>query len=218
MAGEEETDDVKKAGEIILALLDGQKRDMEKKLAETRDERVDSMEQTRSMLEKHVGEKAFIAAKQKETMARSVGTVLEGELGEIVKRLDKEIGLKAFLSANARDRVEALKRIDLDPDHFKTIQDAIGATVATHAIASERIRASHLPDAGGERAQRIKDATEKIERSDAITARVLRADREKTQVAQMGSKDERATAFKESVEKLEQDEKLKERLSPPPKK
>ncbi len=196
-----------KAGVIILNLLESQKRDVIKTMHDSKEEREDSIEKSKAMLEKHIGEKAFLAARQKETMARAAKMINDGELGEIVKKLDKEIGVKAFLAASAKERDEYLKRIQIPPEHFRGIQEKIGETVAAHAMASDRIRASSLQmvSTKEDRVQRMKDATTNLEKSDALTSRALVAEKQKQHGAQLGDKEERVQRMKDAAESLEQD-------------
>nr|MDO8116279.1 hypothetical protein [Candidatus Sigynarchaeota archaeon] len=205
--GDEIDEEYIKAGVIILNLLESQKRDVIKTMHDTKEEREDSIEKTKAMLEKHIGEKAFLASRQKETMAKAAKLISEGELGDVIKKLDKEIGIKAFLAASAKERDEYLKKIQIPPEHFRGIQEKIGDTVAAHAIASDRIRASsqQMLSTKDDRVQRMKDATSTLEKSSAIASRAMVAEKQKQQSAQLGDKQDRVQRMKDAAESLEQD-------------
>jgi hypothetical protein len=130
-------DDIEKAKDELMKLFTNQKEEMEKTLAQTKDKRVSSMEKSKETISKHVGEKAFISAKQKESMAKTPSKLLDGELGNIVDKLNKEIGLKSFLSASQKEKVEQLKRIVISPEAFKGIQEQIDSTIARKAMSDE---------------------------------------------------------------------------------
>ncbi|MHA1792216.1 MAG: hypothetical protein ACTSVI_06190 [Promethearchaeota archaeon] len=204
-----------KAGEIILDLLTSQKNEMQKALEESKDERLDSMEKSKSLIEKHIQEKAFLISRQKETMAKNIKSLIGGELGEIVKKIDKKIGIKAFLSSNAKERIEHLKKIEMSIDDFQKIQGQIESSIGTKVLAAERMKTSakKLSASKEERLQRMKEASEVLEKSGAIASKAISIEKQRGHVTSLGSKEERQQRIKEAAEKLESDQTLKDKIA-----
>jgi hypothetical protein len=206
-------DDIEKAKDELIKLFTNQKEEMEKTLAQTKETRVSSMEKSKETISKHVGEKAFISAKQKESMAKSPSKLLDGELGNIVDKLNKEIGLKSFLSASQKDKVEQLKRIVISPEAFKGIQEQIDSTIARKAMTVDHARSSSktLAASKEDRVQRMKAASEKLEKSDVIQSRAIMAEKKKGEGVIPGDKDERIGRMKEAGDALEKSDALTSR-------
>ncbi len=186
---------------------------MEKMLAETKESRVSSMEKSKETISKHVGEKAFISAKSKESMAKTPTKILDGELSTIVEKLNKEIGLKSFLSASQKEKVEQLKKIVISPEAFKGIQEQIDSAVARKAMSIDHARSSSkaLSSSKEDRIQRMKDASEKLEKSDVIQSRAMMAEKKKGEGVLPGDKEERTKRIKEASEALEKSDALTSR-------
>jgi hypothetical protein len=206
-------DDVNEAKDALIKLFTNQKEEMERMLADTKESRVSSMEKSKETISKHVGEKAFISAKQKETMAKAPAKLLDGELGSIVDKLNKEIGLKSFLSASQKEKVEQLKRIVISPEAFRGIQEQIDSTVARKAMSMDHARAStkSLAASKDDRVKRMKAASEKLEKSDVLQSRAMMAEKKKSEAMLPGDKEERAKRMKEASDALEKSDALTSR-------
>jgi hypothetical protein len=206
-------DDIEKAKAQLIALFTSQKEEMEKMMADTKESRVSSIERSKETISKHVGEKAFISAKSKESMAKAPAKILDGELGTILDKLNKEIGLKSFLSASQKEKVEQLKNIVISPEAFKGIQEQIDSTVARKAMSMDHARASTkaLAATKDDRVQRMKDASEKLEKSDVIQSRAMMAEKKKGEGVIPGDKEERVQRIKEASEALEKSDALTSR-------
>ncbi|NMC05315.1 MAG: hypothetical protein GYA24_08895 [Candidatus Lokiarchaeota archaeon] len=206
-------DDVEQAKEALIKLFTSQKEEMDKWLAETKESRASSMKKSKETISKHVGEKAFISSKQKEAMARTPASIADGDLGTIVDKLNKEIGLKSFLSASQKDKVEQLKRISISPEAFKGIQEQIDSTIAMKAMSVDHARASTkvLAASKEERLQRMKTASEKLEKSDVIQSRAILAEKRKSEGMMPGDKEDRAKRMKEASDALEKSDALTSR-------
>jgi len=207
-------DDIEKAKNELLKLFASQKEDMEKKLAETKESRVSAMEKSKETISKHVGEKAFMASKQRESMTRSPENLpVGGEIGAIIDKLNKEIGLKSFLSASQKEKVEQLKRINISPEAFKGIQEQIDSTIARKALSVDHARTSakSLTTSKQERVQRMKDASEKLEKSDVMKSRAIMAEKKKSEAGTPEEKEERARRMKEASDALEKSDALQSR-------
>ncbi len=205
--------DIEKVKDELLKLFASQKEEMGKMLAETKESRVSSMEKSKETISKHVGEKAFIASKQKEAMTKSPANILDGQLGDIVDKLNKEIGLKSFLSASQKEKVEQLKRISISSEAFRGIQEQIDSTVARKAMSMDHARTSSktLAASKDERLQRMKDASEKLEKSDVIQSKAILAEKRKGDAGTPEEKEERAKRMKEASDALEKSDALKSR-------
>jgi len=205
-------EDFEKAKEIILNLFASQKKDTEKLLAETKNSRVDAMERSKSTISKHIGEKAFMASKQRESMTKPPAKLEDSAVKDIIEKLDKEIGLKVFLSGSAKDRIEQLKKINIKPEDFREIQEQIDSTIAKKAMVMDHARAStkQLADSKQERVQRMKEASDKLEKSDVLQTRAISAEKQKSQTA-LGDKEERLQRMKEAGEALTKSDALQSR-------
>ncbi len=61
-------------------------------------------------------------------MPRSIGQLKDGKFGEIMPKLDKDLGVKAFYSKTAREKDRELKNIEQQPG---TDKDMLGSAPQT---------------------------------------------------------------------------------------